>query len=239
MKYTIVLALTIMSLHASAQFGELLNKAKNIVENNGNSSSLSNGDIVSGLKEALSVGSQKSVDQLSITDGFFKNNAIKILMPQEARDAESTLRRLGLGSQVDDAILTMNRAAEDAAKSAAPIFMQAIKEISIQDGLTILKGNDSAATTFLRSKTITSLTAAFKPVVEESLVKVDATKYWKDVFTSYNKVPFVKKVNPDLTAYVTDKALEGLFYQVALEEAKIRKDPAARVTDILKKVFGN
>lgn len=239
MKYLIAVAFAFISLNVSAQFGELLNKAKNIVEPGGSGQSLSNADIISGLKEALAVGTQKSVDQLSLTDGFLKNNAIKILMPQEARDAESTLRKLGLGNQVDEAIVAMNRAAEDAAKSAAPIFINAIKEITIQDGLSILKGNDSAATGYLRSKTISSLTTAFKPIVEESLVKVDATKYWKDVFTSYNKVPFVKKINPDLTAYVTDKALEGLFYQVALEEAKIRKDPAARVTDILKKVFAN
>ncbi|MDE3236336.1 MAG: DUF4197 domain-containing protein [Bacteroidota bacterium] len=200
--------------------------------------SLTNTDIVSGLKEALSVGTQRSVQQLSALDGFFKNAAIKILMPPEAQKVEQTLRRIGLNKEVDDAILSMNRAAEDAAKSAAPIFINAIKGMSIKDAVGILKGGDSAATKYLRSKTSTSLNQAFQPIVKESLGKVDATKYWNTVTTAYNKIPFVKRVNTDLTGYVTDKALSGIFYQVALEEQKIRKDPVARTTDILKKVFG-
>lgn len=230
---------TLLHVGAKAQFGDLIKKAKEVVNTNTGTTSLSNDDIIKGLKEALSVGADKSVNKLSAVDGFLKNDAIKIVMPEEAQKVESTLRRMGLNKQVDEAIVSMNRAAEDAAKSAAPIFINAIKEMSIQDGLSILKGNDTAATSYLKGKTLTSLTAAFKPIVEQSLVKVDATKYWNDVFSAYNKVPFVKQVNPDLTAYVTEKALAGLFLQVALEEAAIRKDPAARVTDILKKVFGN
>lgn len=214
--------------------GGLLNKAK------GSNSSLTNEDIIAGLKEALSVGAKNSSSKLSALDGFFANAAIKVLMPAEAKKAESTLRGMGMGSMVDKAILSMNRAAEEASKSAGGIFLTAIKQMSFQDALGILKGNDTAATSYLKGKTITELTTAFKPVIEDALQKTDATKYWKDVFETYNKLPTTfKKVNTDLPAYVTDKALSGLFYQVALEEQKIRKDPAARVSDVLKKVFAN
>jgi hypothetical protein len=141
---------------------------------------------------------------------------------------------------VDNAILSMNRAAEQASKSAAPIFVDAIKTMSIQDAFGILKGSDSAATTYLKGRTSMELTNSFKPVIEDALEKTNATKYWKDVFETYNKLPTTfNKVNTDLSGYVTEKALTGLFYQVALEEQKIRKDPAARVTDILRKVFGS
>ena len=199
---------------------------------------MSTDEIVAGLKEALSVGAQNSSSKLSAVDGFFADAAIKVLMPPEAKKAESTLRSIGLGSLVDKAILSMNRAAEDASKSAAPIFVSAIKTMSINDAVGILKGNDSAATSYLKVKTTPDLTSAFKPVIEAALQKTDATKYWKDVVDAYNKLPTTfNKVNADLSGYVTDKALTGMFYQVSLEEQKIRKDPAARVTDILKKVF--
>lgn len=214
--------------------GGLLNKAK------GDGGGLSNDDIVAGLKEALSVGAQNSAAKLSAADGFFANAAIKVLMPQEAKKVESTLRSVGMGSMVDDAILSMNRAAEEASKSAAPIFVSAIKQMSFQDALGILKGNDTAATTYLKGKTITELTGSFKPVINDALEKTNATKYWKSLFETYNKLPTTfKKINTDLSGYVTEKALTGLFFQVAVEEKKIRKDPAARVTDVLKKVFGN
>jgi hypothetical protein len=199
---------------------------------------LSTADIASGLKQALQIGAQNSASQLSALDGFFKNAAIKILLPQEAQKVEKTLRDLGMGSLVDKAILSVNRAAEDAAKSAAPIFVDAIKSMTIQDALGILKGGDFAATDYLKSKTTTSLTAAFKPVIQQSLDKVSATKYWSDVFSTYNKFA-TNKINPDLSGFVTDKAITGIFYQVGLEEQKIRKDPVARVTDLLKKVFGS
>lgn len=197
---------------------------------------LSSDVIASGLKEALKVGAEKGTAKLSAADGFFKDAAIKILMPEEALKAEQKLRAMGLGRQVDNAILTMNRAAEDAAKSAAPIFVNAIKAISIQDALGILKGGDFAATNYLKNKTTIELTDSFRPVIEASLAKVDATKYWSAVFTKYNMLS-ANKVNPDLTAYVTEKALAGIFYQVSLEEQQIRKDPVARTSDILKKVF--
>ncbi|MES2647603.1 MAG: DUF4197 domain-containing protein [Bacteroidota bacterium] len=204
----------------------------------GSVGSLSNSDIVNGLKEALEKGAQKSTDKLSLADGFFANAALKILMPPEAKNVEQKLRGMGLDKQVDNAILAMNRAAEDAAKSAAPIFINAIKSMSISDAMSILKGSDTAATSYLQSKTVSPLTEAFRPVIESSLEKVDATKYWKTLFTSYNMVS-LKKVNPDLTAYVTERALSGIFLQLGNEEAEIRKNPAARTTALLQKVFGN
>ncbi|NML23354.1 DUF4197 domain-containing protein [Pseudoflavitalea sp. G-6-1-2] len=204
----------------------------------GSNTGLSNGDIIAGLKEALSVGAQRSSNQLSAMDGFFKNAAIKILLPQEAQKVEKTMRDLGMGNLVDKAILSLNRAAEDAATSAAPIFINAIKSITITDALGILRGSDTAATSFLRGRTTTALTNAFRPVIDKSLAKVNATKYWSDVFTAYNQFA-AKKINPDLAGYVTEKALGGIFYQVGLEEQAIRKDPVARTTEILKKVFGS
>jgi hypothetical protein len=197
---------------------------------------LSNDEIINGLKEALSVGTGNSTQKLSAADGFFKDAAVQILMPEEAKKVEQKLRSIGLGKQVDNAILSMNRAAEDAAQSAAPIFLNAIKGITIQDGLGILKGGDFAATNYLKGKTSSQLTEAFRPVIEQSLQKVNATKYWNTVFSTYNTFSR-EKVNTDLTAYVTEKALAGIFYQVGLEEQKIRKDPMARTTDLLKKVF--
>ena len=204
----------------------------------GGKSALSNDEIISGLKEASKVGTEKGTNKISAIDGFFKDAAIKILMPAEAQKAEKTLRTIGLGRHVDNAIRAMNRAAADAAQSASPIFINAIKGMSFQDALGILRGGDNAATSYLKDKTTISLTEAFRPVIENSLKKVDATKYWNTVFTSYNKLS-ADKVNPDLSAYVTEKALAGIFYQVAQEEQKIRKDPMARTSDILKKVFSN
>lgn len=202
------------------------------------SGALTTADIVAGLKEALTVGTQNSSNKLSAVDGFFKDAAIKILMPPEAQKVESTLRSLGFGSVVDKAILSMNRGAEEAAKSATPIFINAIKQMTITDALGILKGGESSATNYFKEKTTVQLTQTFRPVIDKALAKTDATKYWSDVFSVYNRFS-QKKVDTDLGAYVTGKAIDGIFYEVALEEQKIRKDPAARVTDILKKVFGS
>lgn len=198
---------------------------------------LNSNEIASGLKEALSIGAEKAGSSLSALNGFFGNAAIKILMPDEAKKVEEKLRAIGLGDQVDEAILSMNRAAEDAAKSSVPIFVNAIKQMSIKNAAGILNGGDFAATEYLKDKTTAALTASYKPVIEKSLEKVDATKYWNTFFTAYNKFA-LKKINPDLTAYVTEKALAGIFYQVGQEEQKIRKDPLARGSDLLKKVFG-
>lgn len=232
-----------IAISSQAQFKNILKKDSSgksgiskIIQKTTSSSSLSNDEIVQGLKEALDVGANNASKQLSSVDGFFKDAAIKILMPPEALKAEKKLRSLGMGKLVDDAILSMNRAAEDASKNAAPIFVNAIKQMSIQDAVGILKGSDTAATGYLRNKTTSPLTEAFRPVIETSLAKVNATKYWNTVFTTYNKFT-ADKINPDIAAYVTEKSLSGIFHQVGLEEQKIRKDPMARTTDILKKVF--
>ncbi|GAC1421235.1 MAG: DUF4197 domain-containing protein [Flavisolibacter sp.] len=199
---------------------------------------LSNDEIVSGLKEALSVGTSNAAQKLSTVDGFFKDAAIKILMPPEAENVEKSLRNMGMGQLVDKTILSMNRAAEDASKQASPIFINAVKQMSIQDAVGILRGGDFAATDYLKSKTNISLTESFRPVIEASLKKVNATRYWNVLFSNYNKFS-LNKINPDLSAYVTEKALSGIFFQVAQEEQKIRKNPLARTSDLLKKVFKN
>jgi hypothetical protein len=205
----------------------------------GSGSSLSSDDIVAGLKQALSLGAQKSADRLSAANGFLNDKAVKILLPDQAQKAEKTLRSLGMGKLVDDAITSMNHAAEEASKSAAPIFLSAIKNMNVTDGVNILKGSDTAATAYLRKSATPGLTKAYTPVIDSALEKTGATKYWKDVFETYNKLPTTfSKVNPDLSAYVTQKAINGIFYYVAQEEIKIRKDPAAQVTDLLKQVFG-
>lgn len=234
---TLVIFIALQQGVEAQGLGGLLNKAKNAVT--GNPGGLSNDDIIAGLKEALVTGSTKGSNILSQTDGFFANAALKILLPPEAQKIERTLRNVGLGKQVDDAILSMNRAAEDACKSVAPIFSNAIKQMSFQDAVGILKGPDTAATSYLKGKTTSPLTEAFRPVIETSLDKVDATKHWNTLITSYNKLPLVKdKINPDLAAYVTERALSGIFYQVAIEEKEIRRNPLARTSEILKKVFG-
>ncbi len=200
---------------------------------------LSNDDIINGLKEALSVGAENTSKSLNKTDGFFKNAALKILMPAEAQKAEKTLRQFGMGAMVDKAILSMNRAAEDAAGGISTIFINAIKQMTVTDGLKILRGGDFAATDYLKKTTTFELTEKMRPVIEASLSKVNATNYWKDVFTTYNKLSFSKQpVNTDLSSYVTEKSMTGIFYSIGEEEQKIRKDPAAQVTDLLKKVFG-
>ncbi len=249
MKPAFLIISLFFSLYTQAQnLGSLLNTVENTIKNKNASTdsslhkpttvkNLSNSDIAAGLKEALQVGTERGTAKLSAVDGFFKNAAIKILMPSEAEKIEKTLRSIGLNKQVDDAVLSMNRAAEDAAKSATPIFKNAIQHITFSDAVGILKGGDSAATKYLKEKTNPQLTTAFTPIVQQSLQKVDATKYWETLITAYNKIPFVKKVTTNLTTYVTEKSLSGIFYQVAAEEQKIRKNPLAQSSDLLKKVF--
>ncbi len=195
-------------------------------------------DIANGLKEALTKGAINGTNLLSKPDGFFANAAVKILLPPEAKKIESTLRNLGMGKQVDDAILSMNRAAEDACKNATPIFTNAIKQMTVTDAIGILKGSDTSATAYLQQKTATDLTASFRPVIEKSLESTDATKQWNSLVSTYNKFS-LKKINPDLAGYVTEKSLNGIFTQIAFEEQNIRKNPVARTSDLLKKVFGN
>ena len=213
----------------------LLKKASNLVNESG--SGLSSQDIANGLKEALTIGAEKGCLNLSKSDGFFKNAALKILMPPEAQKIESTIRGLGMNQLADDFILSMNRAAEDACNTAAPIFVKAIKEMSITDGINILKGNETAATTYLKSKTEMDLKASFSPIIKTSLDKVDATKYWEKIINTYNAIPLTKKMNPDLNAYVTDKSMNGIYSEIASQEKEIRANPMARTSALLKSVF--
>lgn len=199
---------------------------------------LSSTEIAMGLKEALNVGTARSTSQLSAVDGFFKNAAIKILLPPEAQRVESTLRRLGMGNLVDRAVLSLNRAAEDAAKTAGGIFINAVSQMTITDAVNILRGGDFAATNYFKGKTTVALSNAFRPIIDRSLQNVNATKYWGDVINAYNLVA-TNKVNPDLSSYVAEKAIDGIFYQIGLEEQKIRQNPVARTTDLLKRVFGS
>jgi hypothetical protein len=221
---------------------EVLEDAANKFPTSTSTPALSNGEVVSGLKEALQIGIKNSVNLTSVTDGFFKNSAIKLPFPEDAIKVKQKAIDLGMGSQVEKFELTLNRAAEDATKAALPIFADAITNMTIQDGFKILNGGDGAATRYLRDNTTAKLTAAFAPKVAESINKVKLTEYWNPIITKYNSVMAItggQKMNPDLNAYVTERAITGLFKLVEQEENKIRKDPMARVTDILVKVFGS
>lgn len=243
---TLAFAAMALTLSAQAQGGlkGLINSTKKAaggITNPGGSKggNLTNTEIISGLKEALNVGAKNATNRVSAVNGFLGNSLIKILMPPEAKKIETTLRAMGMGAQVDRAITSMNRAAEDASGKAVPIFVNAITSITINDGLSILKGPNDAATQYLKGRTTAELTNAFRPVIQTSLNKVNATRYWTEIVTIYNKLPTTRqKVNPDLVAYVTERALNGIFVNIAQEEAQIRTNPAARVTDLLRKVFG-
>lgn len=207
--------------------------------NKPSTTALSNDEVVRGLKEALTVGTNHSTAFASKVDGFYKNPALFIPFPPEAKKVKEYATRIGMKPQVDKFEMTLNRAAEEAAKNAAPVFINAIKSMSISDGFAILKGANDAATQYLKNKTTAELTQKFRPIVQQAIDKVQLTKYWKPIITNYNKVPLVQKQNPDLTSYVTDRAIQGLFKLIADEELKIRKDPVAQITDLLKKVFGS
>lgn len=199
---------------------------------------LTNDEVIKGLKEALTIGTNKSASNASKTDGFLKNARLFIPWPPEAKEMKTKLIQLGYQKKVEEFETSLNRAAEEAAKSAAPIFGNAVTGMSIGDGFAILKGNDTAATHYLREKTYAPLKDKFKPVVNDAISQVKVTSYWAPLVTIYNKIPGVKKQNPDLNDYVCNKAINGLMLLIADEETKIRKDPAARVSDLLKKVFG-
>ncbi|HET6244925.1 MAG: DUF4197 domain-containing protein [Bacteroidetes bacterium] len=224
-------------LIAQINLNNALDKSNDLIKS-GQVPKLTNDEVVSGLREALTVGINKSTASASVTDGFNKNPKIKIPFPKEVIQVKTTAEKLGMKPQVDKFVLSLNRAAEEASKEAAPIFINAIKSMSVTDGFTILKGADNAATEFLNDKTSAELRAKFKPIVQQAINKVQVTKFWTPLATNYNKVPGAKKVNPNLEEYVTLKAIEGLFVLLAEEELKIRKDPSARISDLLKKVFG-
>lgn len=233
-----IIALAFITMIPSCSNAQFLKKVSKALGSS-STGSYTESDAVQAIKEALVQGTGNSVDVVSLIDGYFGNPEIRIPFPPEAVRIESTLRSAGLGNQVDKAILSINRAAEDAAKEAKPIFVAAITGMTVQDAIGIVRGNEDAATQYLKRSTTAELTAKFKPVVQNSLDRVEATRYWKDVITAYNAIPFVQKMNPDLAAYATGKAIDGLFTMIAKEELKIRKDPYARTTELLKKVFGS
>jgi len=238
MRQSILLSVFIIYIISScASEAQIWKEAKKQLGLSDNSS-LTEKEAGQGIKEALIKGITKGVEDVSQLDGYFKNPEIKILFPPEARSVESKLRSIGLDKEVDKVILTINRAAEDAAVEAKDIFIEAIKGLSFQDAVGIVTGEKDAATQYLKSSTSQQLTRKFEPIIESSLEKVDATKYWTDIINTHNMIPFVKKINPDLEAYVTEKAISGLFIMIAQEELAIRDNPGERTTEILKKVFG-
>ncbi|MBL7917259.1 MAG: DUF4197 domain-containing protein [Bacteroidia bacterium] len=200
---------------------------------------LTNEEVIKGLKEALTIGTNSSSSVASKVDGYYKNPKIYIPWPEEAMDMKTKLTKMGMQKKITEFETSLNRAAEEAAKNAAPVFIEAITNMSLSDGFAILKGADTAATNYLRKTTYAPLKDKFKPIVKDAINKVKVTSYWNPLVTKYNKIPGVKKQNPDLEEYVTIKAINGLMVLIAEEETKIRKDPMARVTDLLKKVFGS
>jgi hypothetical protein len=236
MKFPLVLLITlVLTACTSAQLNQTMGEVNKAI---GKDAPLTSTEVANGLKEALVKGISNGSDMASQLDGYFKNPKIKIPFPPEVKKVEDKLRQIGLGSEVDKFVMTLNRGAEDAAKEAKPIFIAAIKQMTIQDAWGILRGSDNAATEYLKRTTSSLLYDKFKPVIQNSLNKVNATKYYGDIVTRYNKIPLVEKVNPDLTDYATNKAMDGLFLLIAEEEKKIRLDPVARTTELLKKVFG-
>jgi putative intracellular protease/amidase len=228
---TCLLLATGCDVQSQAQLGNILKQ----IPTTANPSST---EIALGIKQALELGTAAGADKLSAKDGFLGNMAVRIAFPEEARKVESTLRTLGLGSLADNVVTSLNRAAEDAAKEAKPIFTSAIKQMTLTDATNILLGNQDAATNYFKRVTTAQLMEKFKPVVTSSLNKVGATKYWTDAATKYNTIPLVKSVNPDLSEYVAQKAIEGMFIQIAQEELQIRTNINSRSTTLLQKVFG-
>jgi hypothetical protein len=231
---TICMVVFLIALPASAQFDRLL-KSLGVGEKGGG---LSDAKIGSGLKEALQIGTENAVHFAGKKDGFFLNQAIKILMPEKLRTFEKGLRAVGYGPQVDEFILSMNRAAEKAAPFAKKIFWDAIGKMTFEDVRKILSGHDTAATDYFKGKTTNSLTEVFKPIVSNAMNEVGVTRQYKELVGRYENIPFVKRETFDLDHYVVTKALDGLFHMVGEEEKKIRKNPTARTTELLKEVFG-
>lgn len=237
--FILVLSFLIASPANSGMFDDFMEKINPALKGGTSEKVLSLGDTISGLKEALSVGTGNAVSLLSEDDGYFGNELTKILMPEKIQNVADMLKKVGFGSQVDNFVLTMNRAAEKAAPQAKEFFIGAIKEMTFDDAKKILNGGDTAATDYLNDKTRDKIYAAFKPTVTSSLDQVGATKAYKDMMHSFTSLPFVSAQSLDLDHYVTDQALKGLFLRVGEEETKIRTNPAARVTGLLEQVFGN
>ncbi|PQJ77528.1 DUF4197 domain-containing protein [Polaribacter glomeratus] len=210
---------------------------QNVINQLPNGVGLSQEQIGNGLKQALDNGIQNQVSKLTTQDGFYKNDLVKILLPEELQAVDNGLRKLGLGNLADEGIKVLNRAAEDAVKTATPIFINAVKEITFNDAKNILLGNQNAATSYLQTKTSETLYSSFSPVINDSFSKVGADKIWANLITKYNSIPFVAKVNPDLTGYVTSEALKGVFTMIEVEEKGIREKVSLRTTTLLKQVF--
>ena len=229
MKKVLILAMAI-SLSGCAEMQQVLSQLPQ-------TQTIGGVDIAGGLKEALNNGISKQVTKLTATDGFYKNQAVKILLPEELKKVDSGLRKIGLGSLADEGIKVLNRAAEDAVKEATPIFVDAVKNMSFTDAKNILMGNENSATTYLQNSTSTALYGKFNPVIQNSFSKVGADKVWTNIINKYNSIPLVKKVNPDLTDYVTNQAMNGVFKMVAVEEKNIRTNLNSRTSVLLQKVF--
>lgn len=231
----IFLLLVLVPFVSNAQLKDLIKKAEEKIT----TVSKKDGglDIAGGLKEALNKGIKDQVTKLTATDGFYKNEAVKILMPQELQKVDKTLRKMGMSKLADDGIKALNRAAEDAVKESTPIFIDAIKNITITDAKSILLGKEDAATAYLQTSTRNPLYDKFNPVVQKSIGKVGADVIWNNIIKRYNSLPLVTKVNPDINDYVTNKALDGVFKMISVEEKNIRTNLSFRTSDLLKKVF--
>lgn len=222
----------ILNLTACAELQNVVNQLPT-----GTGTGISALDIGNGLREALDLGIDKQVSKLTLTDGFYKNQLVKILLPAELQKVDKTLRGIGLGSLADDGLKALNRAAEDAVKESTPIFINAVKGITFADAKNILLGNDSAATQYLTGKTETALYSKFNPVIKNSFSKVGADKIWSNLISKYNSIPLTQNVNPDLTDYVTNEALKGVYKMIAVEEKDIRNKTSSRTSSLLQKVF--
>ena len=229
MKKTIIATIFLLVFSSCAELQQVVNQLPQ--------GGIGNEEIASGLRQALDFGIDKQVTKLMETDGFFKNELVKILLPDELKKVDKTLRDIGLSSLADEGLKVLNRAAEDAVKEAKPIFVDAVKGITFTDAKNILLGSDNAATQYLTTKTETALYAKFNPVIKNSFSKVGADQIWNNLITKYNALPLTADVNPDLTDYVTNEALEGVYTMIAVEEKEIRTKISSRTTDLLKRVF--
>lgn len=238
LSFALVFGLIIASTATILADNNLLDQVKNLRNKYQNNGKKDPEKVAAGLKEALEVGAKNAVNLTGRVDGYFKNEAIKILMPQKLRDAEKVLRDLGQGAKADEFVLSMNRAAEKAAPAAKNIFLDAIKQMTFQDAMKIFNGNDTAATEYFREKTYLQLEAAFKSPVTKAMDQVGVTRSYKELSAKLKTIPLIKVETVDIDNYVVTKALDGLFFMLGQEEKKIRKDPAARVTELLREVFG-
>ncbi|WP_100616064.1 DUF4197 domain-containing protein [Confluentibacter citreus] len=229
MKKSCIALLTLFIFSSCAELQQVINQLPQ--------GTIGNEEIASGLRQALDMGIDKQVSKLTQTDGFFKNEMVKILLPDELKKVDKALRDVGLSNLADEGLKVLNRAAEDAVKEATPIFVDAVKGITFADAKNILLGSDNAATQYLTSRTETALYAKFNPIIKNSFNKVGADQIWSNLITRYNALPFTTDVNPNLTDYVTNQALKGVYTMIAVEEKEIRTNFSSRTTDLLKRVF--